>query len=106
MLRFTNNLCLKSKILTQAISKTLFTQENFIIFISCICDSDWSNQKCFRISEHCALLGHIYPARALRALGLLLADGVLTVGWGEDLLARRTGPLTKMAVTRKRKVAQ
>ena len=29
-----------------------------------------------------ALLFIIYPARALRALGLLLADGAPRVGWG------------------------
>ena len=38
-----------------------------------------------------AKLDH-YPARALRALGLLLADGVLTVGWGR-LFGASDGPL-------------
>ena len=52
---------------------------------------------------------YYYPARracALRALGLLLADGAPTVGWGKTF--RRVGrvPLTKTGETRKQKVAQ
>ena len=45
-------------------------------------------------------------ACALRALGLLLADGAPTVGWGKSF--RRVGqvPLTKTGETRKQKVAQ
>ena len=32
---------------------------------------------------------HIFPVRALRVVGLLLADGALTVGVGEDFLVCR-----------------
>ena len=47
-----------------------------------------------------------YPARALRALGLLLADGVLTVGWGKTIWRVGQCPLTKTTVTLKRKAAK
>ena len=57
----------------------------------------------------------IYPARArsararracaLRALGLLLADGAPTVGLGKTFWRVGRVPLTKTDVTRKRKVA-
>ena len=47
-----------------------------------------------------------YPARALRALGLLLADGAPTVGWGKTFWRVGRVPLTKTDVTRKRKIAQ
>ena len=53
-----------------------------------------------------------YPARAqsararracaLRALGLLLADGAPTVGWGKTFGRVGRVPLTKTGVTRKR----
>ena len=56
-----------------------------------------------------------YPARArsararracaLRALGLLLADGAPTVGLGKTFWRVGRVPLTKTDVTRKRKVA-
>ena len=36
-----------------------------------------------------------YPARALRMLGLLLADGVLTVGWGKLFCRVRRVPSQK-----------
>ena len=42
----------------------------------------------------------------LRALGLLLADGAPTVGWGKTFWRVGRVPLTKTDVTRKRKVAQ
>ena len=45
-----------------------------------------------------------YPARALRALGLLLADGTPTGGRGEDFLSRQLDFFTKTAVTLERKV--
>ena len=46
-----------------------------------------------------------YPACALRAQGLLLADGALTVsGKGEDFLSRQPDFFTKTAVTPERKV--
>ena len=44
-------------------------------------------------------------ARALRALGLLLADGAPTVGLGKTFWRVGRVPLTKTDVTRKRKVA-
>ena len=57
-----------------------------------------------------------YPARArsararracaLRALGLLLADGAPTVGWGKTFWRVGRVPPTKTGVTRKRKIAQ
>ena len=34
----------------------------------------------------------VYPARALRALGLLLADGALTVGWGKTFCRLNKSP--------------
>ena len=46
----------------------------------------------------------IYPARALRALGLLLADGTPTGGRGEDFLSRQPNFSTETAVTPERKV--
>ena len=39
----------------------------------------------------------VYPARALRALGLLLADGVLTVGWGKTFWRLGRVPSRKWA---------
>ena len=45
-----------------------------------------------------------YQARALRALGLLLADGTPTVGGGEDFLSRQPKFFTETAVTPERKV--
>ena len=47
----------------------------------------------------------VYPARALGALGLLPADGALTVGWGKTFWGVGRVPLTKTDITRKRKVA-
>ena len=44
------------------------------------------------------------PARALRALGLLLADGTPTGGRGEDFLSRQPDFFTETAVTPERKV--
>ena len=46
----------------------------------------------------------ICPARALRALGLLLADGTPTGGRGEDFLSRQPDFFTETAVTPERKV--
>ena len=45
-----------------------------------------------------------YQARALRALGLLLADGAPTVGGGEDFLTGQLNFFTETAVTPERKV--
>merc|ERR1711873_329874 len=45
-----------------------------------------------------------YPARALRALGLLLADGTPTGGRGEDFLTGQPDFFTETAVTLERKV--
>ena len=45
-----------------------------------------------------------YPARAQRALGLLLADGTPTGGRGEDFLSRQPDFFTETAVTPERKV--
>ena len=45
----------------------------------------------------------LYPAHALRALGLLLADGAPT-GRGEDFLSRQPDFFTETAVTPERKV--
>ena len=47
---------------------------------------------------------HCYPARALRALGLLLADGTPTGGRGEDFLTGQPDFFTETAVTPERKV--
>ena len=46
----------------------------------------------------------INPARALRALGLLLADGTPTGGRGDDFLSRQPDFFTETAVTPERKV--
>ena len=46
----------------------------------------------------------VCPARALRALGLLLADGTPTGGRGEDFLSRQPDFFTETAVTPERKV--
>ena len=46
----------------------------------------------------------VYPARALRALGLLLADGTPTGERGEDFLSRQPDFFTETAVTPERKV--
>ena len=60
------------------------------------------------LSQSCHLglpyLWEIYPARALRALGLLLADGTPTGGRGEDFLNRQPNFFTETAVTPERKV--
>ena len=48
----------------------------------------------------------IRRACALRALGLLLADGAPTVGWGKTFWGVGRVLLTKTGVTRKRKIAQ
>ena len=76
----------------------------------------WTTTQRSRNTDYIYYIYHYYyyyPARArarracaLRALGLLLADGAPTVGWGKTF--RRVGrvPLTKTDVTRKRKVAQ
>ena len=45
-----------------------------------------------------------YPARALRALGLLLADRTPTGGRGEDFLSRQPDFFTETAVSPDRKV--
>ena len=47
---------------------------------------------------------YCYTARALRALGLLLADGTPTGGRGEDFLSRQQNFFTETAVTPERKV--
>ena len=47
---------------------------------------------------------YVYPVRALRALGLLLADCAPTVGLGKTFCRVGRVPLTKTAVTQKRKV--
>ena len=44
------------------------------------------------------------PARALRALGLLLVDGVPTVGWGKTFWCVGRFFFTKTAVTQKQKI--
>ena len=64
--------------------------------------------------EGCILKSPYYPARArsararracaLRALGLLLADGTPTGGRGEDFLSRQPDFFTETAVTPERKV--
>ena len=45
-----------------------------------------------------------YPARAPRALGLLLADGTPTGGKGKDFLSRQQNFFTETALTPERKV--
>ena len=55
-----------------------------------------------------SLMSDCYPARracALRALGLLLADGAPTA-WGKTFWVVGRVPLTKTGITWKRKVAQ
>ena len=49
-------------------------------------------------------LGLLSSPRALRALGLLLADGTPTGGRGEDFLSRQPNFFTETAVTPERKV--
>ena len=66
------------------------------------------------IVKHPVGSSRIYPARALRArarracalraLGLLLADGTPTGGRGEDFLSRQPDFFTETAVTPERKV--
>ena len=46
----------------------------------------------------------LYPARALRALGLLLEDGAPTVRRGEDFLSHQPDFFTETAVTPEQKV--
>ena len=55
-------------------------------------------------NDHLKHLDHHHPARALRALGLLLADGTPTGGRGEDFLSRQPNFFTETAVTPERKV--
>ena len=68
-------------------------------------------QQCNNVTmQHCKkAIQHIIrpffcPARALRALGLLLADGTPTGGRGEDFLSRQPDFFTETAVTPERKV--
>ena len=68
-------------------------QECFIFFIIDT-NSTWECRK--------KVIG--YPARALRALELLLADGTPTSGRGEDFLSRQPDFFTETAVTPERKV--
>ena len=49
-------------------------------------------------------LERFYPACALRALGLLLADGTPAGGRGEDFLSRQPDFFAETAVTSERKV--
>ena len=59
------------------------------------------------ISGYLVVRVQLYPARrarALRALGLLLADGTPTGGRGEDFLSRQPDFFTETAVTPERKV--
>ena len=51
-------------------------------FISKLCSRD-SDARPYLIPIHVAALKKNYQARALRALGLLLADGTPTVGGGK-----------------------
>ena len=46
----------------------------------------------------------LYPAHAVRGLGLLLADMALTVGWGKTFWRVSRFFFTKNTVTRKQKV--
>ena len=58
-----------------------------------------------RVSQNFSFDLIIYRrACALRALGLLLADGTPTVGRGEDFLSRQPNFFTETAVTPERKV--
>ena len=60
--------------------------------------------KTLRTTQHTFKVSNDYPARALRALGLLLADGTPTGGRGEDFLTGQPDFFTETAVTPERKV--
>ena len=62
------------------------------------------NNRFLYIIAICVIKTGFYPARALRALGLLLADGTPTGGRGEDFLSRQPDFFTQTAVTPERKV--
>ena len=65
----------------------------------------WNQENPFRDDSDDDFGGNDdYPARALRALGLLLADGTPTGGRGEDFLSRQPDFFTETAVTPERKV--
>ena len=57
-----------------------------------------------KLTEEVGAIEGTYPARALRALGLLLADGTPTGGRGEDFLSRQPDFFTETALTPERKV--
>ena len=61
---------------------------------------------CFKLTSSIANHNiHLLSSpRALRALGLLLADGTPTGGRGEDFLSRQPDFFTETAVTSERKV--
>ena len=85
-----------------------------VIHIICVSHGDYPQlekyEKCLNyiitLYDFFAYIFSFYPACALRALGLLLADGVPTVGWGKTFWRVRQVPLTKTGVTRKGKVAK
>ena len=58
----------------------------------------------FMIIHNAPVFLVIWRACALRALGLLLADGTPTGGRGEDFLSRQPDFFTETAVTSERKV--
>ena len=67
------------------------------------------NARCTQQPGNATLQNHISyhslsSPRALRALGLLLADGTPTGGRGEDFLIRQPDFFTETAVTPERKV--
>ena len=71
-------------------------------------DGSWTitkavlEHKGHKVSEELYCLSS--PRRALRALGLLLADRTPTGGRGEDFLSRQPDFFTETAVTSERKV--
>ena len=74
----------------------IWRDENFLTFLS--------KQHEFRINLlDISCFEFVYQARALRALGLLLADGTPS-GRGEDFLTGQPDFFTETAVTPERKV--
>ena len=65
-----------------------------------LCEEIFSCHSRWKLSRNCPCSPFV---PTLKALGLLLADGALTVG-GEDFLTRQPGFFTQTAVARKQKV--
>ena len=91
-------------------SLSLLISKDFLAYLlnGCVKEYRFPNNATLKehLTDQLLYLSNVisYPARALRALGLLLADGTPTGGRGEDFLNRQPDFFTETAVTPERKV--